>query len=87
MVGLDGRLRTALAAKVTELDIGVDAGDLVIDVGDRQLRNLANAARLRLWEQPDLQEAFFAIRKAFDRWQYLTAAECAPLALCWALSA
>jgi hypothetical protein len=87
VIGLDGRLRAALAAKVAEVHAGVEAGDLDIGVGDRQARNLVSNARLRLWEQPELQEAFFAIRKAFDRWRHLTATKCAPLTLCWGQSA
>jgi hypothetical protein len=87
VIDLDRRLRMALAAKVAGIHAGVEAGDLDIGVGDRQARNLANDARLRLWEQPELQEAFFAIHKAFDQWRHLTATKCAPLTQCWGLSA
>jgi hypothetical protein len=59
-----------------------DAGADRPAVKERQARNLVKAARLRLWSQPALREAFVVLCRGFARCNHPTAALCACLPQC-----
>jgi hypothetical protein len=73
IVHLDARLQQAFSVKA--FDQPADS----LGVKDRQLRNLVQAARAALWQEPGIPEAYEVLNDGLEKWRHLTLGLCAGL--------